>query len=41
MVLACLIAIMNKVKRDMEKKGKDTSKFGQPASCCTIDEKGE
>ena len=32
-VLAFLIAIMNKVKADMAKKGKDTSKFGQ--GCCS------
>ncbi len=31
-VLAFLIAIMNKVKSNMEKKGKDTSKFSQ--GCC-------
>jgi len=32
-VLAFLIAIMNKVKADMEKKGKDTSHF-KAAGCC-------
>ena len=35
-VLAFLIAIMNKVKSNLAKKGKDTSKFGQ--GCCSSSE---
>ena len=35
-VLAFLIAIMNKVKSNLEKKGKDTSKFQQ--GCCSSEE---
>ena len=35
-VLAFLIAIMNKVKMNLEAKGKDTSKFGN--GCCGSDE---
>lgn len=35
-VLAFLIAIMNKVKANLARKGKDTSKFGQ--GCCSSSE---
>jgi len=38
-VLACLIAIMNRVKRNMAAKGKDTSKFGV-GGCCTVNAAG-
>ncbi len=36
-VLAVLIAIMNQVKFNMEKKGKDTSKFGVGGCCSDIE----
>ena len=38
-VLACLIAFMNRVKRNMAAKGKDTSKFGV-GGCCTVNTAG-
>ncbi len=42
-VLAALIAIMNKVKFNMAKKGEDVSKFGEGGDCCKLpeDEKKE
>ena len=39
-VLACLIATMNRIKRNMAAKGKDTSRFGV-GGCCTVNDAGQ